>query len=110
MSTRTKRVRLSFLAAKTQKMLFWFLSALVLILSCVYLFWLNHLSMQGYILSHITAEGHDISAEVERLDARIAKLQTREYIAKMSESETSPMVLRQRQRFVVVRDVFTAQK
>jgi len=108
MHTTKKRIRLSFLVAKTQRMFFTLLYGIAIALACVYLFWLNHLAMQGYILTKITEESFQLTSELEQIDAKIAHFQTREYVTKMSDK--NQMVQRRGQRFVVVKDVFTAQK
>ncbi len=108
MRTAKKRIHLSFLVAKTQKLLFWGLVGFALFLFGIYLFWMNRIAMQGYVLTKFTEKNADLSSTIEQLDARIARFETREYIAKRSEGEN--MIVRGRQHFVVVKNVFTAQK
>ncbi|MCF7905886.1 hypothetical protein K9L63_01705 [Candidatus Gracilibacteria bacterium] len=103
-----KRIRLSFLVQKTQKLLFWWLSGCAITLASVYLFQMNHVSMQGYVLTRETQENAKLSAKMGQLDAQIARLETREYVLKVSEKEQ--MIARTREQFIVLKDTFTAQK
>jgi len=64
--------------------------------------------MQGYVLTRETQENAALSATVGQLDAQIARLETREYVEKLSEK--SQMVMRERGRFVILKPAFTAQK
>ena len=103
-----KRTRLSFLVLKTRRLFFWWLTGCVLTLSSVYLFQMNHVAMQGYVLTRATQENASLTATMGQLDAQIARLETREYIAKLSEK--NQMVMRERGRFVILKQTFTAQK
>ncbi len=108
MRTAKKRIRLSFLVAKTQKLLFWGLVGFALFLFGVYLFWMNRIAMQGYVLTKFTEKNAELSSTIEQLEATLARFETREYIAKKS-AETG-MVTKGRQKFVIVHKTLTAQK
>jgi hypothetical protein len=108
MRTAKKRIRLSFLVAETQKLLFWVLVGFALLLFGIYLFWMNRIAMQGYVLTKFSEKNAELSSTIEQLEARIARFETREYVAKRSESVN--MVVRGRQHFVVVKKTLTAQK
>ncbi len=103
-----KRTRLSFLVLKTQRLLFWWMTGCAITLSSVYLFQMNNVAMQGYVLTRATQENAALSATIGQLDAQIARLETSEYISKLSEK--NQMVMRERGRFVVLKQTFTAQK
>jgi len=103
-----KRVRISFLVARTEKFLFWWLSGVALLLACSYLFWLNKVGMQGYVLSKTTEKHFELSSNLEQINAEIARHQAGGYIDKMSKKNA--MINRDWQRFVVIKDTFTAQK
>ncbi|MCF7812147.1 hypothetical protein K9M59_00895 [Candidatus Gracilibacteria bacterium] len=107
-TNKPKRIRLSFLAARTQKLLFSVLCGFALTLACVQLFLMNNLSMKGYILSKITEEQSQITSELQKLDAQVARFETREYVSRQSEQKT--MIVRHYQRYMVMKDTFTAQK
>lgn len=64
--------------------------------------------MQGYVLTKTTEKNMELSNSLEQLNADIAKFQAQEYISKISEKNA--MIERGWQRFVVIKDVFTAQK
>ena len=104
-----KRVRLSFLAARAQKLLFWVLCGIAFALGCMYLFLMNRVAMQGYVLSKVTQQNATLASDHERLEAQIARFQTREYILKMSEKNL--MIGQQRPGFITVKqNVLTAQR
>ena len=108
MRTAKKRIQLSFLVAKTEKLLFWGLVGVALFLFGIYLFWMNPIAMQGYVLTKFAEKNAELSSTIEQLDARAARFETREYVAKRSESVN--MVARGRQNFVVVKKTLTASK
>ncbi len=103
-----KRVQLSFLVAKTQKLLFGVLMTLAFLLASAYLFLMNKVSMEGYVLSKEAEHNTELSSELEQLESQIAQRETQEYVAKMSDANA--MLVRGRQNFVVLRPIFTAQK
>jgi len=74
----------------------------------VYLFGMNRIAMQGYVLTKFTEKNAELSSNIEQLEATIARFETREYITKKSESKK--MVSRGRQKFVVIHETLTAQK
>jgi len=103
-----KRIRLSFLVQKTQKLLFWWLIGCAITLASIYLFQMNHVAMQGYVLTRETQENAELSAKIGQMNAQIARLETREYVLKLSEKEQ--MVAKNRGQFLVLKEVFTAQR
>jgi hypothetical protein len=108
MYAKPKRIRLSFLVARTQKLLFSLLGITAITLACVHLFLMNNLSMKGYILSKITARNAELTTTIQKLDAQVARFETREYVEKLSDQ--SPMVHRVENKFLVMKQTFTAQK
>jgi len=108
MPARTKRIRLSFLARRTQELLFWVLGICAISLASVYLFLMNHLSMEGYILTVETEQSKEVGAEMDKIETQVAKYETRKYVAGMT--ETKNMVIRKQQNFLVLKPKFTAQR
>lgn len=103
------RKPLSIVALRTHKALFYLLCILASILFVTYLFLMNYLSMEGYILSRVTEEGLELSQELEILDSNIARIQSREFVAKSSGN--SQLVSQGPWRtYVVIPRTFTAQK
>jgi hypothetical protein len=102
-----KRIRLSFLAQRAQKMLFWLLGFVALMLAAVYLFLTNRLAIQGYALSRVIETNVEIVQDVERIEASLARFQTREYIAETTEAKM--MVARNSRQFVVLKPQATAE-
>jgi len=103
-----KRVRLSFLVARTQSFLFWFLAGLALLLGAIYLFLMNRVSMQGYVLSIEMEKSREISSNLEQLDAKIARHETRKYLSDSMYSKD--MIVREQQNYFVMKPQFTAFK
>jgi len=106
--TSRRRVRLSFMVAKTRRLMIGFFSVVVLVVGASHLFLLNKVSMKGYRLSKISEEHIHLASLEEQLDARIAHLQTREYLADLEQVEG--MAYRGKGNFVVIKESFTAQK
>ncbi|MCF7917509.1 hypothetical protein K9L27_00690 [Candidatus Gracilibacteria bacterium] len=88
--------------------MFYLLCSIALALACVYLFQMNHLGMQGYILSKVTEKNAEITNTLQKIDAQITRLETREYVSKLSEQDA--MVVRQQNQYIVMKQTFTAQK
>ncbi len=103
-----KRYRLSLLARRTQQMLFGLLISLALTLFIAQLFVMNHLAMSGYVLTKELALRSKLTDRHEKLDAAIAKVQTQEFVYKISQKEL--LVAKNSQRFVMVPNRYTAQK
>ncbi len=108
MTVRIKRIRLSFLARRTQELLFWVLGICAIVLVAIHLFLMNHLSMAGYVLTIETERTKEVSTMMDKVEIQIAKYETREYISKMP--ATKEMIVRQRQNFLVLKPRFTAKK
>ncbi len=108
MPIRTKRIRLSFLARRTQELLFWVLGICAISLAAVYLFLMNHLSMAGYILTVETERSKEVGTMMDQIETQIARYETRKYVAGMP--ETKKMIVRKRQKFLVLKPRFTAKK
>jgi tRNA A-37 threonylcarbamoyl transferase component Bud32 len=108
MTLRIKRIRLSFLARRTQGLLFWILGFCVISLAAIYLFLMNHLSMAGYILTVETERSKDVGTIMDKIETQIAKYETSKYIA--GNPETKNMIVRQKQSFLVLKPSFTAKK
>ncbi len=107
--TPQKRIKLSFVVARTHRLLTYSLMLLGCILGSLYLFGMNSVAMKGYVLTKIIQENKTLTSEIEQLDAQISQFETREYLEKSSED--SYMVYHNQQRqFLVLKDVFTAQK
>ena len=85
-----------------------FFGVVVLLVGASHLFLLNRVSMKGYRLSKISEQHIHLASFEEQLDARIAHLQTREYLADLDQLEV--MIYRERGNFVVIKEAFTAQK
>ncbi len=108
MPARIKRIQLSFLARQTQELLFLVLGICAISLAAVYLFLMNRLSMEGYILTVETERSKEVGSEMDKVETQVARYETRKYIAEMP--ETKEMVIRQRQNFLVLKPRFTAKK
>ena len=106
--TKRRRIRLSFMVAKTRRLMIGFFGVVVLLVGASHLFLLNRVSMKGYRLSKISEQHIHLASFEEQLDARIAHLQTREYLADLDQLEV--MIYRERGNFVVIKEAFTAQK
>ena len=108
MTVRSQRVRLSFLVLRTQRMLLLFLCGVAFLLGTTYLFVLNRVALNGYILTIQTETRAELLTEVEKLDAQIAFRQTQTYLSKSKIA--NDMILRVQPRYVVLRQTYTAQK
>jgi hypothetical protein len=108
MPRRKKRVRLSFLVARTQQLLFFFLGGFTVLLAAIYLFLMNRLAMQGYILSMETEKHLNLASELGKVESQIARYETREYVSESAQAKV--MVQRERQRYLVMKQQLTAQK
>jgi len=107
-SYKTKRVRLSSLAAKTQKMLFVFSGFCVATLGMAYLFATNYAAIRGYALTKETRQELTLRDELESLDAQIAQKSASNYISDASYLREM-IVQEQINYFVLEPQAYTAQ-
>ena len=108
MPIRKKRVRISFLVLRTQRLLLLILGGFTILLASIYLFLMNRLAMQGYVLTIETEKHLQLSNELGKLDAQIARYETREYVSESTQAKI--MVQRETRKFVVMKNNYTAQK
>jgi len=105
---RKKRVRLSFLVVRTQKMLMFFLFGVAGMLGFLHLFLMNQVAMRGYVLSREMETRAREVAILEQLETKIAQYERRRYLSDATKS--GGMVFRSgRRNFLVVKPKFTAQ-
>ncbi len=103
-----RRKPLSLTAIHTHRALMLLLGIITSLLFIGYVFLMNHLSMQGYILSRESEKHIQISSKLEQIEAKMAHSQASEYIAKSSVSK--PMVVQARKSYVVVPNTVTARR
>lgn len=101
-----KRVLFSFVVARTHKMFVFFLALCAIVLFCLYLFLLNRVALQGYILTKEAERKTDILRQIGTLDSSLARLDTREYLLKKSDAYAAISY----RWFSFVREKFTALK
>ncbi len=105
----TKRYHLSIVAKQTQRMLVLLVAFCGITLFMVQLFLLNHLTSASYLLSQEAEKKYNLSSELERIDSVIAKIQTQEFVTKVSDKR-SRMVVKNFQTFVHVPLRMTAKR
>ena len=89
-------------------MLFWLLAGIALLLASVYLFLMNHLAMQGYVLRRETEKSLDIAILLEQLDSQVTRHETHKFLTETL--YVKQMTSRERRKFVVMRlQTLTAQ-
>ncbi|MDM8539037.1 hypothetical protein QUF70_19980 [Desulfobacterales bacterium HSG17] len=108
MPIRKKRVRISFLVLRTQRLLLLFLGGLAILFASIYLFLMNRLAMQGYVLTVETEKHLRLAEDIEKVEAQIARYETREYVSEST--KTKIMVQREKKRFVFIKPNYTAKK
>lgn len=111
MYTRRKPIQkatLSFLVQRAQRMYVFLMGGIIVCLGAFYLFMLNGVTMSGYVLTKETQAQHALLEDIQKLDSRIARKESREYI---SESETAKtMIVRNEVSYVTIASRFTAKK
>lgn len=103
-----KRIQLSFLVKRTNRLLLFSLSLTVIILAIFHLFGMNQVAMQGYVLTKEIQKKHAIYQELEKIEAQVNQLETKDFITQGS--ETSFMVYSSQREFLVYKEKYTAQK
>lgn len=104
----SRRKPLSLTALRTHRALLVLMGSVASMLFIGYVFLMNHLSMQGYLLS-VESEKHiTLSQDLEQIEARVARIQTHEYINKSIKGDV--MVAQELKSFLVVPDTVTARK
>jgi len=93
---------------KTQRMLSLFLLGLILILGTTYLFLLNQVSMNGYVLSQITDDRTELAQALDKIDTQIQFRQTADYIADAHQVQI--MEVHTQPTYAVIKRTYTAQK
>ncbi|HEY5713775.1 MAG TPA: hypothetical protein VIT68_00280 [Candidatus Gracilibacteria bacterium] len=88
MAFRPRRSPLSIVALRTHRALVFLLGFGAVGLFASYLFLMNHLSMQGYVLSKTMEEHQVLSQQEGELEAILAKSEAREYIQKSDIGKT----------------------
>lgn len=108
MAPKSKRILLSSLIRRTRNMLTTYLSIIIFILGCLHVFSMNSVAMQGYLLTKEAQRSREIAMELERIDAQITQLETKEFLSK--KTEASLMVYNDQKDFFVYKESYTAQK
>lgn len=96
------------LALQTHRYLMALLVLIAGLLFMAYLFLTNHLALQGYYLSQNTANQGDLIESLNRLDIKIAKVQTRQYVGKYVKQKELDLAVYTNKQFVVVPSRYTA--
>ena len=104
---RQNRLTLSKLFADTQRWFVYLMGSIIVCLGAFYLFMLNGVAMRGYVLTLEASAQQDLLAEIQILDAVIAKKQAREYLAESP--ETKVLEARRGSNYVIVQPTYTAQ-
>ncbi len=103
-----KRVRLSFLVARTQKMLLIFSLSVIIFLGIFYLFLLTRVATKGYLLSLEIENSQKLDEELEQINTKIAQLETQKFITENTHAKS--MVVQQQTQYLVFSPKYTAQK
>lgn len=103
-----RRKQLSFWVRYTNRLLLSIAGVMAITIGMVYLFFLNQVSMRGYVLNKELQKNDVITSEKSQLVAQIARMETREYLSKKDYAKV--MVQRESSQYFVRRDKFTAQK
>lgn len=108
MSQNKKRIQLSFLVKRTDRLLKVSLYAVIIFLGSFYLFGMNQVAMRGYLLTKEAQKAQEIVKDLESLESLITQLETKDYLVK--QSDTSFMVYNDERQFLVYKERYTAQK
>ena len=108
MITSRKKIPLSLIIKNTKQVLTTYLGLLVFVLSAFYLFGMNNVAMQGYILTQEAQNNRKITMELERLDSKIVQLDTKAFLTE--KTEASLMVYNNTKDFFVYKNSYTAKK
>lgn len=103
-----KRTQLSFVVQRTQKLLFLILGSAILFLGSLYLFGLNTVALRGYALTKEAQKALQIHQELERVEARIIQVETKDFLTQ--ETNSAYMVYNDQRDFLVYKEGYTAQK
>jgi len=94
------RAQLSFLILKTQKIFGIFAIFLCAIFGFLYLFFANQMLSNGYFLTKISEKNRQIILEIEKIDARIAQLESREFILNNKKVKNLPTA--EKEKFLIL--------
>ena len=109
MFTFRRRSPLSIIALRTHKVLVWAMGLGAVSLFASYLFLMNHLSMQGYLLTKEMEEHALLSRNLDQLEAELAQTESREYIQKAPAGK-SLMAQGHAKTYVIIPSSLTARK
>ena len=104
----SRRKPLSLTALRTHRALLILMGSVASTLFIGYVFLMNHLSMQGYLLSIESENLIDLSQELGQLESRVARIQTHEFITKSV--GTQSMLAQEFKSYLVVPNIVTARK
>jgi len=99
---------LSLVAIRTHRALMLLMSCVASVMFVAYVFLMNHLSMQGYVLGVEAEKNLKLITSLDQIEAQVARIQTREFVAKSVGEDQ--MVASIGKNFMVVPNVMTAQR
>lgn len=82
-----RRYRVSFVALRTHRLLVGLLTVLAALVGFCYLFLMNRVASEGYAVTQLMGQHKELSIELERLDARMASIQSSEYVGELSKKK-----------------------
>lgn len=103
-----KKVRLSLLVYRAQRMYLYLMGTIIVVLGALYLFMLNSVTMSGYVLTQEAREQQELIQAMQELDAFIAQKESREFISESTVAKS--MEQRVELAYKVVSPIYTAQK
>ncbi len=104
------RVRLSVVVGRAHRLLFSFLVACFVAVGFAYLFWVNHMGLQGVMLGQLVQEKTNLMDEKGQIEAKIAGYSATRFIA--DNPAVEPMLGKNSRnvQYFVRKNIFTAQK
>lgn len=104
---RKRKITLSKLFENTQRLYVYLVGSVIICLGAFYLFMLNGVAMRGYVLTVEASEQQSLLADIQLLDAVIAKKQAREYLKESK--EIKQLIAKESANYVPVQATYTAQ-
>ena len=102
------RLRLSVVVHRTHRLLFTFILGVFIAIGFGYLFWVNHMGMQGIFLSELTQEKIKLIDEKGQIEAKIAGYSSTKFLAETDMAESLPQ--RKNIQYFVKKAIFTAER